>query len=141
MATPVPPVDAPVSRGGLVFTVAIPDEPTRSFFLGADVAIKLAPRPQIARLPGAPPGLLGLALSEGAVVPLFELGPDRATMILCVHRGEPLGLVGAEDIQSGVFPADESGGVKVDGASVPPLDLEEMYARVHAVTWGTGWGG
>jgi len=132
---------APVTRGGLVFKV-VPDEgPARSFFLSADVAIKLAPRPQIVRLPGAPPSLLGLALSDGAVVPLLEVGPDRATMILCLYRGEPVGLVGAEDIRSGVFPAAEAGGVQVDGASVPPLDLEEMYARVHAVTWGSAWGG
>ena len=130
----------PVSRGGLVFKVNAEDAPARSYFLSADVAIKLAPRPQIVRLPGAPPTLLGLALSDGAVVPLLELGPDRATMILCLYRGEPVGLVGAEEIRSGVFPAAEAGGVRVDGATIPPLDLEEMYARVHAVTWGRAWG-
>jgi hypothetical protein len=128
------------SRGGLVFRVSDDGSRRRSFFLSADVAIKLVPRPQVARLPGAPPGLLGLALSDGAIVPILELGPDHATMILCLHRGEPLGLVGAEDIQSGVFPADEAGGVNVDGETIRPLDLEEMYARVHGVTWGTSWG-
>jgi hypothetical protein len=140
MAT-VPPQPDRTTRGGLVFTVVAEERPTRSFFLSADIALKLAPRPQIARLPGAPPGLLGLALSDGAILPLLEVGADRATMILCLYRGEQLGLVGAENIRSGVFPADGAGGVKVDGVKVPPFDLEEMYTRVHAVTWGTGWGG
>jgi len=40
-----------------------------------------------------------------------------------------------------VFPADDAGAVRVDGVRVPPFDLEEMYARVHAVSWGTSWGG
>lgn len=140
MATDPPHTERP-TRGGLVFTSFANERPPRSFFLSADVAIKLAPRPQIARLPGAPPGLLGLALSDGAILPLLEVGPDRTTMILCLYRGEQLGLVGAEDIRSGVFPADDAGAVRVDGVRVPPFDLEEMYARVHAVSWGTSWGG
>jgi hypothetical protein len=140
MATDAPHTGRP-TRGGLVFTSFSNEQPPRSFFLSADVAIKLAPRPQIARLPGAPPGLLGLALSDGAILPLLEVGPDRTTMILCLYRGEQLGLVGAEEIRSGVFPADDAGAVRVDGVRVPPFDLEEMYARVHAVSWGTSWGG
>lgn len=124
------------SRGGLVFTVL-----GCGFFLGADLAVKVTPRPQIARLPGSPPGLLGLALSEGTILPLLELGPDRSAMIICVHRGEQLGLVGAEEIYSGVFPAAEAGGVRFGDAVVPPLDLEEIYARIHAATWGASWGG
>jgi hypothetical protein len=132
MPSPIP----PETRGGLVFAVR-----GRPFFLSAELAIKVAPRPQIARLPGAPPGLLGLALSDGAILPLLEIGPDRSTMIVCVHRGEPVGLVGAEDIQSGVFPAGEAGGVRAGGASVPPFHLEETYARAHAATWGASWGG
>ena len=132
-----PPTEArSVSRGGIVFLVE-----GRPLFLGADLAVKLTPRPQIARLPGAPPGLLGLALSEGAILPLLELGPVRATMIICVHRGEPVGLLGAEEIQSGVFPAADAGAVIAFGKTVPPLDLEELYARVHTATWGASWGG
>jgi hypothetical protein len=126
------------SRGGMIFRAGT--DAARTFFLSADVAIKVTPHPQIARLPGAPPTLLGITLSDGAVLPLLELGPDRSTMILCVHRGEPLGLVGAEEIRTGVFPSAAGGGVEVDGAAVPPFDVEEIYARVHAVTWGATWG-
>ncbi len=129
------------TRGGLVFAVSADERPRRTFFLGADIAVKLAPRPQIARVPGSPPGLLGLALHDGAILPLLEVGRDRATMILCLYRGEQLGLVGAEDVESGVFTAEDGGGVQVDGKTIPAFDVGEIYARVHAVTWGTSWGG
>ena len=137
-----PPVVEPVlepartpSRGGLVFRV-------RSLwsFLPADVAIQVAPRPQIARIPGAPPGLLGLALTEGVILPVIELGGEPGPMIVCVHRGEQLGLVGVVDVESGMFPAGEGAGVLFRGELVRTLDLEEIYARVHVVRWGAGWG-
>jgi len=130
---PAPPSD---QRGGLVFEVE-----GRTFFLSAEHARKLAPRPQIARLPGAAPSLLGLVLEDGGILPVVELGPERATMIVCVHRGEQLGLLGAVGIRSGVFPADPSGGVTVDGKVIPALDLAGLYARLHAATWGASWGG
>jgi CheW-like domain len=135
MTLPSPPPKA-VSRGGLVFTVE-----DRRFFLGAELVVRVAPRPHVTRFPGAPPGLLGLALSDGAIVPVLELGPERGAMIVCVYRGEQIGLVGADDIASGMFTADGDVGVVVANETVPPLGIEELYARVHAVTWGAGWGG
>ncbi len=122
-------------RGGLVFRV-----PSRRLFLPAEVAIKVAPRPQIARFPGAPAGLLGLALVDGMIVPVLELGPDHDAMIVCVHGGEPLGLLGAADITSGMFEARDAG-VVVRGEAVPPLDVDEIYTRVRGVTWGATWAG
>jgi hypothetical protein len=129
----------PRVRGGLVIGIG-----DKRFFVAADVAVKLAPRPQIAHLPGAPPGLLGLALCDGSILPVLDVGLDvgqaRGAMVVCIYRGEHLGLLGADPQASGVFAPGEDGGVVVDGAPIPPLNLEELYAGVHTVTWGSGWG-
>ena len=131
---PSPPPD--VLRGGLVMTLE-----DKRFFLGADVAQKLAPRPQITHLPGSPPGLLGLALHEGAIVPVLDVGPGRGAMIVCLYRGEHLGVLGADSIVTGVYDRDADGaGVVFEGEKVPPLDLEALYARVHSAAWGSTWG-
>jgi hypothetical protein len=121
------------TRGGLVFRVG-----ERRWFLPAEIALKVAPRPQIARIPGAPPGLLGVALSDGTILPVVELAPDHESMVVCLHRGEHIGLLGATSIESGVFPANDADGVLVKGAAIPPLDLDELYGRLHVR--GTGWG-
>lgn len=124
-----------LTRGGLVFRVG-----ARRQFLPADLALKVVPRPQIARIPGAPPGLLGLALAEGAILPVIELDGEGGAMIVCSHHGERLGLVGAVDIASGMFPASDASGVLFEGEAVRELDLEELYGRVHTVSWGAAWG-
>ncbi len=124
-----------LSRGGLVFRVG-----ARRQFLPADLALKVVPRPLIARIPGAPPGLLGLALAEGVILPVIELDREGGAMIVCAHHGERLGLVGAVDIASGMFSASDASGVLCEGETVRELDLEELYARVHAVSWGATWG-
>ncbi len=137
-----PPIRAPLlRRGGLVFRVGL-----RRSFLAAELALRVTPRPPIARIPGAPPGLLGVALSDGVILPVIELGspppapPVSGPMIVCLHRGEQLGLVGASDIVSGMFAASDAAGVLVLGEAVRELDVEEIYARVHVVSWGAGWG-
>jgi len=132
------PLTAPsrtLTRGGLVFRVD-----ARRSFLSAERALRVAPRPPVARIPGAPAGLLGLAITDGVILPVIELGPAEGAMIVCAHRGEQLGLVGAVDIQSGVFPASEAAGVLFEGELVRELDLEELYVRVHVVSWGATWG-
>jgi hypothetical protein len=126
---------AAVTRGGLLFRV---DGKPR--FLSAELALRVTPRPQIARIPGAPPSLLGLAQSDGVILPVIELGVADGAMIICALGGAPLGLVGATDIVSGVFPASGADGVLADGVAVPALDVEELCAPVRAVTWSAGWG-
>ncbi len=127
-------VPASLTRGGIVFRAR-----GAHFFLPAEVALRVVPRPHITRVPGAPPGLLGIALSEGTILPVIELDMDLATMIVCMHGGEPLGLVGATDIVSGVFPASGADGVVAGGRVATALDLAEQYERVHGVSWGAGW--
>jgi len=125
-----------LQRGGIVFRVQ-----GRPSFLAADVALRVAPRAQVVRVPGAPAGLLGLALSDGVILPVIELSPEPGAMIVCLFGGEAVGLVGATDIVSGMFPASGAEGVLFQASEVPALDLADIYARVHAVTWGAGWGG
>ncbi len=136
MTTASPP-EASGSRGGLLLTVD-----GRRFFLRAELTVRVAPPPPIARLPGAPRALLGLALSDGVILPVIEVGVDRDVMVVCVYRGEQLGLVGATGLQSGMFPPGEGAGVTVDGEPVPPLDSSrKLITRIHPVTWGASWGG
>jgi hypothetical protein len=123
-----------VTRGGVVFRLG-----ASRFFLSAEVAERVAARPSIARIPGAPSGLLGVGLSEGAILPIIEIGESPGVMIVCVHRGEPLGLVGASDVMTGVFAAVDATAVRVDGEVVDGFDLDEVYRRVHVVSWAAGW--
>jgi hypothetical protein len=113
----------------------------RRFFLPVDQTVKLAPVPQITRVPGAARELLGLALCEGLIVPVLEVGMGRDVMVVCLHQGEPIGLVGAVEIQTGLFRVGEAGGVLVAGELVPPLDLGEICGQVQAGAWGASWGG
>jgi hypothetical protein len=133
---PAPPHAVAGSKGGLVFRAS-----SRRYFLAAEFAVKVVPYPQVVRLPGAPPGLLGLALSEGVIVPIIELGPARTAMIVCVHRDEAIGLVGVADIVSGMFASDGGTGVLVSSELVTPLDVEAIYERVHGASWGAHWSG
>lgn len=122
--------------GGLVFRIA-----SERYFLPAALVARVSALPQVVRLPGAPEGILGLGLSDGVILPLIEVGPGRGSMIVCTHAGEEVGLVGAEDIESGVFVGHSAGGVLRGGAVVPSFDLEGLYGRVHASTWRGSWGG
>jgi hypothetical protein len=73
-------------------------------------------------VPGASPELLGIALHEGVVLPVLTVGTARDVMVICLHAGELVGLVGAEVVEAGTFDAD--GGAE-------PLDLAAVYARVR----------
>jgi CheW-like domain len=112
------------------------------FFLPAHVVVKLAPLSPITTMAGMPPGLLGLTLHDGAILPLMEIGPARLSMIVCLYRGEAVALVGGEDLETGVFEAAADGGVVTqDGERAIPLDFEAICARVHAARWGAAWRG
>ena len=61
-------------------------------------------------MPGAPAGLLGIALHEGGVVPVLEIGPARGDMIVCRSDGElVVALLGGESFVTGVFPTAGDG--------------------------------
>ncbi len=72
-------------------------------FLPGSVALKVVPLPSIAQVPGASDELLGIALVEGAVVPVVSVGKSRSCLLLCAYLGERVGLVGVEVVGTGRF--------------------------------------
>jgi chemotaxis signal transduction protein len=98
-------------------------------FVPAAVALKVARLPTITRVPGAPPELLGIALHEGAVVPVISLGASRSAMVVCTFAGDKVGLVGGDVVETGLC---DTTGTKV-------VDLAPTIAKIQAGGWSTGW--
>lgn len=138
--------------GGVVFRVG-----GALFFLPATVAIKVMPMPEVARMPGAPEALVGVALVDGATLPVVAIGPSRAAMLVCTHLGERIALVGLEVVASGSFEAAPDGdgvvvdqrasggtiherasgerGVVVEGSRALPFDIEGVVSRMREGRW------
>ncbi|MGH7435053.1 MAG: hypothetical protein ACRENE_05200, partial [Polyangiaceae bacterium] len=91
-------------------------------FVPAAIALRVARTPPVTPVPGAPAGLLGIALHEGGVVPVLEIGPARGDMIVCRSDGELVALLGGEGFVTGVFTTAGDG-----------LDLVEHEGRRHAL--------
>jgi hypothetical protein len=111
-------------------------------FLPANVALRVAPKPRVTALPGAPRELLGVTLHEGAIVPVLAIGPAHGEMIVCQHAGELVGLVGGEVVRTGsfpVWPADPTG-IEHAGRRVPLLDVASLYTQVEIAGGRGGWG-
>ncbi len=119
-------------HGGLVFRAG-----GALTFAPVSAVVKLVVMPKVARVPGAPPSLLGVALVDGEAIPVVALGTSRAHMLVCIYLGERLGLVGIESLASGTFPADPTSpeGVRYEGASVPALDLAKVYSSLQRSPW------
>lgn len=111
------------------------------WFVPASVALSLAPAPQVARVPGAPPTLLGIALQDGEVLPVIALGPVHHAMIVCSYLGEKIGLVGGEIVGTGLFPvdADAVDAVRFGDERARSLDVASIYARVQGEGWAGRW--
>jgi len=124
-------------RGGVVLKIG---EELR--FLPASVAVRVAPSPRITSVPGGPAELVGIAVHEGMVVPVIAVGDARDEMVVCQHAGELLGIVGGRVVQSGTFDvvAGHPELVQVDAASVRPLDVGTLYARVQTGARSGRWG-
>ncbi len=115
-------------------------------FVPASVALAITPRPEIARVPGAPQALLGAALHDGDVVPVIAIGSAdgqerRGTMLVCSYLGEKVALLGALVVSTGLFEADPvvADAVCVDGETARALDLAALYARVQGEGWAGRW--
>jgi chemotaxis signal transduction protein len=133
--------------GGVVFRVA-----QAQFFLPATVAIKVLPMPVVARVPGAPPELVGIALVEGETVPVVALGEldgrgsrrpaatsrsraDNRPMLVCTYVGERIGLVGLEIVATGHFDASDPESVVHDGIPAALFDVGAVVARLREGRW------
>jgi hypothetical protein len=108
------------------------------FFVPASVALKfVAMPPKVLTVPDAPPGLLGVALIDGTVIPVVAVGPARDTMLVCTHLGEPIGLVGHTVVASGTFePAqDLPGSVRCKAGIAKTMDLSSLAASLSKNAW------
>jgi hypothetical protein len=111
-------------------------------FVPAPLAVRVAPAPRVTAVPGAPAELLGIAVHEGAVIPVIAVGVARTEMVVCQHAGELLGLVGGEVVGTGSFGVveDRPDLVVVGGARARPLDVAALYARVQSSARPGRWG-
>jgi hypothetical protein len=102
-------------------------------FLPASAVLRVASTPPITGVPGGPPGLLGIALHEGSMLPVVAIGPARHPMVVCQHSGELLGLVGVEVVRTGLFEvaSDQPDAVEYEGRIAPPVDLTALYGTVQ----------
>jgi hypothetical protein len=112
-------------------------------FVPASIALSVAPPPRLTPVPGAPPALVGIALHQGAVVPVVAIGSTRGEMIVCQHAGELVGLVGGEMVRSGSFDAvaEQPEMVAYEGRRVETLDVAAIYASVQTSARSERWGG
>ncbi len=133
--------------GGVVFRAG-----GASYFLPATVASKVLPMPGVARVPGAPADLVGVALVEGEMVPVVAIGEldgrgsrrppttgrpraDNRPMLVCVLLGERVGLVGLEVLATGFFTPAEPEGVVYGEAVIPLFDVGAVVARLREGRW------
>jgi hypothetical protein len=110
-------------------------------FVPASVALAITTVPEIARVPGAPEGLLGAALHDGEVVPVIAIGAARESMLVCSYLGEKVGLLGAAIVATGLYDVDPAAAdtVRHGGETARTLDLAALYARVQGEGWAGRW--
>jgi hypothetical protein len=109
-------------------------------YVSAAETLKLAPIPIITRVPGAPEGLLGVALHEGEILPVVEIGTRRESMLVCVHAGARLGIVGGSVVEVGMFEATTDGtSVQHGGETATLLDVTALSAKASSPSWGERW--
>jgi hypothetical protein len=124
-------------RGGVVVRVE-----NALFFVAADIARKVVPLPELARVPGAPPELRGVALVDGTMIPVIDLSreprialttPSRP-MLVCSLLGESFGLMGMDIVASGRFESATEG-VRFEESVARDLDVAAAIARVREGVW------
>lgn len=127
-------------RGGVVFRVD-----GELAFLPASIAIKILPVPEMARVPGGPRELRGVALVEGNMIPVVDVNEEpgkrpssspNGAMLLCVAFGERIGLVGIDVVATGLFDAaDAPGAVRLNQDTARAFDVGRVIARVRQGRW------
>lgn len=133
--------------GGVIFRIV-----DARYFLPASVASKVLPMPRVARVPGAPADLVGVALVEGEMIPVVAIGEldargsrrppstsrpraDNRPMLVCDVLGERVGLVGLEILATGFFPPAEPEGVMHGDTAIPLFDVGAVVARLRQGRW------
>lgn len=135
---------------GVVFRVG-----DRHHFLPAAVAQKVMSMPEVARMPGGPPELRGVALVDGNMIPIVDVNPLEAppsslrdlrqprdlrtpsskAMLVALVLGEPVGLVGLDVVATGSFESDDGIAARWGDEQARPFDVVEAIARVREGRW------
>lgn len=109
-------------------------------YVAAADAVKLAPIPHITRVPGAPEGLLGVALLEGEILPVVSIGSERESMLVCTHAGALLGIVGGSVVETGMFDTTPDGmSARYGEETATTLDVPSLCAKTSPPSWGGRW--
>jgi chemotaxis signal transduction protein len=135
-----------MTKGGVVFRVG-----EARYFLPATTASKVLPMPGVARVPGAPADLVGVALVEGEMVAVVDVGgdgppsrravtaarprTDNRPMLVCTWLGERVGLVGLELLATGRFEANDDESVVHEGQAAALFDVAAVIERLRASRW------
>ena len=133
-------------KGGVVFRVA-----EACYFLPATTASRVLPMPGVARVPGAAADLVGIALVEGEMVAVVDIGDeappsrraeiptrtrtDNRPMLVCTSHGERVGLVGLEVLATGLFETDDDERVLHEGVPALLFDVGAVIGRLRESRW------
>lgn len=144
---------------GVVFRIG-----DRHHFLPAAVAQKVMSMPEVARMPGGPPELRGVALVDGNMIPIVDVNPleappsslrdlrqprelrtpsSKAMLVALVPSSplggaaglEPVGLVGLDVVATGSFESEDGISARWGAAYAQPFDVVEAIARVREGLW------
>ena len=149
-------ITAPADRGGVLLSYQDSDDRAVLAFIPASVASRLTALTCAIDVPGARPPARGLALADGEVITVLELGkrgaavtvappylpgadwpvPGSDRAVLCVLGSVRVALTGATVVATGVFdPLEGGGGILWRGEPVPTLDVRALYARAETAIW------
>jgi hypothetical protein len=145
----------PADRGGVLLSYRDDDDALVLGFVPASVASRLTALTCVIDVPGARAPVRGLALADGEVITVLELGkrgspsapspylpgaewpvPGSDRAVLCVLGSVRVALTGATVVATGVFePLSGGGGVVWSGEAVPTLDVRALYSRAETAIW------
>jgi chemotaxis signal transduction protein len=122
-----------VRRAGLVFRSG-----EDHWFVPASVASRIEPTPPLARVPGAPDELAGLAHLGGEIIPVLALQSKSPTaVVVCSHLGENVALAVDAVVHTGAVEPDREyeGVLAFPGGRARPLDLASLCGRLRMSAW------
>ena len=145
-----------VDRGGVLLSYQDDDDHTALVFIPASVATRITALTCVIDVPGAKPPARGLALADGEVITVLEIGkpagaspasapphpdtehavPGSDRAVLCVIGSVRVALTGGTVVATGTFDLLPDGaGVVWRGEPVPALDVRALYARAETAIW------
>lgn len=158
---PRAPLGAPLSaaapgpmRGGVLLAYEREGVPVRAF-VPAEVALRLTALGAMTEVPGARLPARGIALADGEVVTVLELGrppprgaeerytphdewpvPGADRALLCLIGAQKVALIGGRVLSTGVFEQSTGDdGVIHRGELVRTLDVRALYAQAETAIW------